>query len=183
MIPISGTEEVSMKFKEIPGSFLGLGIGTVAAPIQKAFDDILNPRIDSVIMAASPMYIQNSGASLFANKKTMRARPGIIHQSADPKNALIPVPIVESGSTAYRETDALLSMGNGATGINNLSLGMQQKVERVSGSVALLKASTDNAMNPLMQSIRSARGALLKRALILAKISWDKKRIDKVFGE
>jgi len=181
-IPIMGTQEVNMKFKEIPWSFQGIGIGTVAAPIQQAFDDILNPRIDTVIMAASPMYIQNTGASLFANKKVIKARPWMIMTSADPKNAMVPVPIQSVDGSAYRETDALMAMGNGATGISTLSLWLQQKVERVSWSVAMLKASTDNALNPIITSNKIARGEHLKRALILCKTSWDEKAVEKVFG-
>lgn len=180
-IPINGSQKLNMKFKEIPWSFQWLGIGTVAAPIQKAFDDILNPRIDAVIMSASPMYIQNSTWSLFANKKTIKTRPWEVLQSNDPRNALFPVPIQEVGGSAYRETDALMAMGNSMTGISNLSLGMQQKVERVSWSVSLLKASTDNSLNPLMNSIKATRWWFLKRALILCKTSWGKEEVDKVF--
>ncbi len=181
--PINDVDNVTIKFKKIPWSNMWLGLWFVAQPIQKAFDSIINPRIDTTILQASPFFLQRAGSGLFTKTPIMKATPWAIYTVSDPVWAIIqwPVPVMWPGPR--EETEALFSMVQWSTGVNSMSMGMQQKVERVSGAVNLLKASIDNAQSPIMQSIEEARGKMLKRALIYMKVKYSDADVNEIFGE
>ena len=54
---------------------MGVGIGHVVAPIQDAFDAIMNSRIDNVKLSVNNMYMMDSSMGLFGNSGTLTTRP------------------------------------------------------------------------------------------------------------
>lgn len=180
-IPYQGSLQSTARFKIIPWTHMGMWLWHVAQPIQIAFDKILNPRLDTVVMQASPAFLQRTWWGLFGDQKQYRVKPWAIYNVNEPEGQIVQMPMPMMGSSPYEELNVQFQSLNGMTGINPMSMWSQSKVERVSWSVQMQKASTENAMSPIIQSIEKTRWEQLKKSLIFAKVYRDEKMVDKVF--
>ena len=54
---------------------LGIGVGYIVKPIQEAYDEILNLRLDNVKLAMNKMFFMEASSSLFGQTPVMKIRP------------------------------------------------------------------------------------------------------------
>jgi len=109
--------------------FLGIGVGYIVKPIQNAYDEIINMRMDNVKLALNKMFFMDSSSTLFGNNPTMKVRPGLIYKVRS-VDMIKEMEISDVKQSSYTEIDAMFQMTQGLTGVSAPVLGIQAKVER-----------------------------------------------------
>lgn len=179
--PINKALYKEVIYKRIEWSQLWVGVWFVCLPVQYTTEAIENCRIDDVIMSVNKNFkhISPTGAVTKNAGKEISYTPWKIHKM-DEGEQLEELRVSSTDPAAYRESDFQFSMLQGALGIWYNVLGMQNKVERVSGIANMLQKASDEQSVELVDSYLDALAWIGKNALILSLSKMTQKQFDKI---
>ena len=156
-----------LSFKKNPWTWKGIGVGYIVKPIQEAYDEILNLRLDNVKLAMNKMFFMEASSSLFGQTPVMKIRPWAIYKVRD-LDALREIEVSEVKTSAYTELDTMFQMVQWLTGVWAAVIGMQQKVERTATWAEMIKNAADAQTKQPTRSIVEEMGKLAKEIAVLA---------------
>lgn len=171
-----------LSFKKNPWTWKGIGVGYIVKPIQEAYDEILNLRLDNVKLAMNKMFFMEASSSLFGQTPVMKIRPWAIYKVRD-LDALREIEVSEVKTSAYTELDTMFQMVQWLTGVWAAVIGMQQKVERTATWAEMIKNAADAQTKQPTRSIVEEMGKLAKEIAVLALTYMGKDTIKKICGD
>lgn len=171
-----------LSFKKNPWTWKGIGVGYIVKPIQEAYDEILNLRLDNVKLAMNKMFFMEASSSLFGQTPVMKIRPWAIYKVRD-LDALKEIEVSEVKTSAYTELDTMFQMVQWLTGVWAAVIGMQQKVERTATGAEMIKNAADAQTKQPTRSIVEEMGKLAKEIAVLALTYMSKDTIKKICGD
>lgn len=171
-----------LSFKKNPWTWKGIGVGYIVKPIQEAYDEILNLRLDNVKLAMNKMFFMEASSSLFGQTPVMKIRPWAIYKVRD-LDALKEIEVSEVKTSAYTELDTMFQMVQWLTGVWAAVIGMQQKVERTATGAEMIKNAADAQTKQPTRSIVEEMGKLAKEIAVLALTYMGKDTIKKICGD
>lgn len=171
-----------LSFKKNPGTWKGIWVGYIVRPIQEAYDEILNLRLDNVKLAMNKMFFMEASSSLFGQTPVMKIKPGAIYKVRD-IDALKEIQVSEVKTSAYTELDTMFQMVQGLTGVWASVIWMQQKVERTATGAEMIKNAADAQTKQPTRSIVEEMGKLAKEIAVLALTYMSKETIKKICWE
>lgn len=171
-----------LSFKKNPWTWKGIWVGYIVKPIQEAYDEILNLRLDNVKLAMNKMFFMEASSSLFGQTPVMKIRPWAIYKVRD-LDALREIEVSEVKTSAYTELDTMFQMVQWLTGVWAAVIGMQQKVERTATWAEMIKNAADAQTKQPTRSIVEEMGKLAKEIAVLALTYMGKDTIKKICGD
>ena len=171
-----------LSFKKNPWTWKGIGVGYIVKPIQEAYDEILNLRLDNVKLAMNKMFFMEASSSLFGQTPVMKIRPWAIYKVRD-LDALKEIEVSEVKTSAYTELDTMFQMVQWLTGVGASVIWMQQKVERTATGAEMIKNAADAQTKQPTRSIVEEMGKLAKEIAVLALTYMSKDTIKKICWE
>lgn len=171
-----------LSFKKNPWTWKGIGVGYIVKPIQEAYDEILNLRLDNVKLAMNKMFFMEASSSLFGQTPVMKIRPWAIYKVRD-LDALKEIEVSEVKTSAYTELDTMFQMVQWLTWVWASVIWMQQKVERTATGAEMIKNAADAQTKQPTRSIVEEMGKLAKEIAVLALTYMSKDTIKKICGE
>lgn len=171
-----------LPFKKHAGMFLWIGVWYIVKPIQNAYDEIINMRLDNVKLALNKMFFMDSASTLFGNNPTMKVRPWLIYKVRS-VDMIKEMQVSDVKQSSYTEIDAMFQMTQGLTWVSAPVLWMQAKVERTATGAELIKWAADSQMKQPLKAISKEMAATLKELVILAKVYMDVETIKKICWE
>ena len=171
-----------LSFKKNPWTWKGIWVGYIVKPIQEAYDEILNLRLDNVKLAMNKMFFMEASSSLFGQTPVMKIRPWAIYKVRD-LDALKEIEVSEVKTSAYTELDTMFQMVQWLTGVWAAVIGMQQKVERTATWAEMIKNAADAQTKQPTRSIVEEMGKLAKEIAVLALTYMGKDTIKKICGD
>lgn len=168
-----------LSFKKNPWTWKGIGVGYIVKPIQEAYDEILNLRLDNVKLAMNKMFFMEASSSLFGQTPVMKIRPWAIYKVRD-LDALKEIEVSEVKTSAYTELDTMFQMVQWLTGVGASVIWMQQKVERTATGAEMIKNAADAQTKQPTRSIVEEMGKLAKEIAVLALTYMSKDTIKKI---
>lgn len=171
-----------LSFKKNPWTWKWIWVGYIVKPIQEAYDEILNLRLDNVKLAMNKMFFMEASSSLFGQTPVMKIRPWAIYKVRD-LDALKEIEVSEVKTSAYTELDTMFQMVQWLTWVWAAVIGMQQKVERTATGAEMIKNAADAQTKQPTRSIVEEMGKLAKEIAVLALTYMGKDTIKKICGE
>lgn len=171
-----------LSFKKNPGTWKWIWVGYIVKPIQEAYDEILNLRLDNVKLAMNKMFFMEASSSLFGQTPVMKIKPGAIYKVRD-IDALKEIEVSEVKTSAYTELDTMFQMVQGLTGVGASVIWMQQKVERTATWAEMIKNAADAQTKQPTRSIVEEMGKLAKEIATLCLTYMSKDTIRKICWE
>lgn len=171
-----------INFKRNPGTIYSLGTGYIVNPLQQMYDKITNLRLDNVTLTVNKVFLSETTMNIMGNSSRMKLRPGQIIKVQDIKS-IEELQMTEIKESAYRETDVMFNLAQGATWVSNYALWVQDKVERVAGATDMLQGSLDSQVKPLIDSMTKVMWEVMKEFLILSLAYTDDSEFDKVLWQ
>lgn len=171
-----------LSFKKNPWTWKGIGVGYIVKPIQEAYDEILNLRLDNVKLAMNKMFFMEASSSLFGQTPVMKIRPWAIYKVRD-LDALKEIEVSEVKTSAYTELDTMFQMVQWLTWVWASVIWMQQKVERTATGAEMIKNAADAQTKQPTRSIVEEMGKLAKEIAVLALTYMSKDTIKKICGD
>ena len=171
-----------LSFKKNPWTWKGIWVGYIVKPIQEAYDEILNLRLDNVKLAMNKMFFMEASSSLFGQTPTMKIRPWAIYKVRD-LDSLKEINVSEVKTSAYTELDTMFQMVQWLTGVWAAVIGMQQKVERTATGAEMIKNAADAQTKQPTRSIVEEMGKLAREIAVLALTYMSKDTIKKICWE
>lgn len=168
-----------LSFKKNPWTWKGIGVGYIVRPIQNAYDEILNMRLDNVKLAMNKMFFMEASSSLFGQNPVMKIKPWAIYKVRD-VDSFKEIQISEVKNSAYTELDTMFQMVQGLTGVSASMIGMQQKVERTATGAEMLKNAADAQTKQPLASIAAELAKATKEMIIMMKCYMDTATIRKI---
>ena len=168
-----------LSFKKNPWTWKGIGVGYIVKPIQEAYDEILNLRLDNVKLAMNKMFFMEASSSLFGQTPVMKIKPWAIYKVRD-LDALKEIEVSEVKTSAYTELDTMFQMVQWLTGVGASVIWMQQKVERTATGAEMIKNAADAQTKQPTRSIVEEMGKLAKEIAVLALTYMSKDTIKKI---
>lgn len=171
-----------LSFKKNPWTWKGIGVGYIVKPIQEAYDEILNLRLDNVKLAMNKMFFMEASSSLFGQTPVMKIKPWAIYKVRD-IDALKEIEVSEVKSSAYTELDTMFQMVQWLTWVWAAVIWMQQKVERTATGAEMIKNAADAQTKQPTRSIVEEMGKLAKEIAVLSLTYMGKETIKKICGD
>jgi len=170
-----------INFKENPWTLYSLGVWYVVKPLQDIYDQITNLRLDNVKLVVNKVFMVENTLNIMQNSRRMKLKPWDILK-VPTISWVKEIEMTEIKESAYRETDTMFQLAQGATGVSNYGLGIQSKIERVAGAADQLQSTLDSSVKPLIDSLRKVMWEVMKEFLILTVAYTDQDELDKVLG-
>lgn len=171
-----------LSFKKNPWTWKGIGVGYIVKPIQEAYDEILNLRLDNVKLAMNKMFFMEASSSLFGQTPVMKIKPWAIYKVRD-IDSLKEIEVSEVKTSAYTELDTMFQMVQWLTGVWAAVIWMQQKVERTATGAEMIKNAADAQTKQPTRSIVEEMGKLAREVAVLALTYMWKDTIKKICGD
>lgn len=171
-----------IQYKKNSGTMFALWLGHMIAPIQAAYDKILNTRQDNVTLVGNKMFLYNDAFNISWNSRRLKLKPWMLHKVTD-LDGIKELNTWDIKESQYAETNALFAMLQAFTGVSSNWLGLQDKVERTAGGAETLQNAIDDALKPLTDSIIENMAITMKEVLILARYYMDEDTIDSILGK
>lgn len=171
-----------LSFKRNPWTRKGIGVGYIVRPIQQAYDEVLNLRLDNVKLAMNKMFFMEASSSIFGQTPVMKIKPWAIYKVRD-VDSFKEIQTSEVKNSAYTELDTMFQMTQWLTGISASFIGMQQKVERTATGAEMLKNSADAQTKQPLRSIAAELAKATKEMVVMLAMYMDKETIKKICGE
>lgn len=168
-----------LSFKKNPWTRKWIWVWYIVKPIQEAYDEILNLRLDNVKLAMNKMFFMEASSSLFGQTPVMKIKPGAIYKVRD-IDALKEIEVSEVKSSAYTELDTMFQMVQWLTWVWASVIWMQQKVERTATWAEMIKNAADAQTKQPTRSIVEEMGKLAKEVAVLALTYMSKETIKKI---
>ncbi len=177
---IDGYKYYKLTYRRIPWGMDWVWVGTICMPTQRAYDVILNSRIDNVIINTNTIYLKRRGLNIGLGNWTVDMSPWSMHEVDDTQRDISIMQRTAVPPEAYNEPDSMFQMLQAGIGIGSQVLGVQSKVERVSGQSEMLKAASEEQMNEFIESMNWYFNRLAKNIIIYYKTIISEKTIEKI---
>ena len=177
--PLEWYNHFRLTYRRIPWSIDGMGIGTVCMPIQKAYDAILNLRIDNVNVNTNTVYLKRRWLNIWLGNGNVAITPWMTLE-VDDKNDVTVLQRTSVPPEAYEEPNSLFSMLQGAIGISGYWLWVQGRVERVSWQSEMLKQAQDDQLNEFIEVMNKYFWWLATNIIIYYKTVISKATVEKL---
>ena len=171
-----------LSFKKNPWTWKWIWVGYIVRPIQEAYDEILNLRLDNVKLAMNKMFFMEASSSLFGQTPVMKIKPWAIYKVRD-IDSLKEIEVSEVKTSAYTELDTMFQMVQWLTGVGAAVIWMQQKVERTATGAEMIKNAADAQTKQPTRSIVEEMGKLAREVAVLALTYMSKDTIKKICGD
>lgn len=171
-----------LSFKKNPWTWKGIWVGYIVKPIQEAYDEILNLRLDNVKLAMNKMFFMEASSSLFGQTPVMKIKPWAIYKVRD-IDSLKEIEVSEVKTSAYTELDTMFQMVQWLTGVWAAVIWMQQKVERTATGAEMIKNAADAQTKQPTRSIVEEMGKLAREVAVLSLTYMSKDTIKKICWE
>ena len=171
-----------LSFKKNPWTWKWIWVGYIVKPIQEAYDEILNLRLDNVKLAMNKMFFMEASSSLFGQTPVMKIKPWAIYKVRD-IDSLKEIEVSEVKTSAYTELDTMFQMVQWLTGVGASVIWMQQKVERTATWAEMIKNAADAQTKQPTRSIVEEMGKLAREVAVLALTYMSKDTIKKICGD
>lgn len=169
-----------LTYRRIPWWMDWVWVGTICMPTQKAYDVIMNSRIDNVIINTNTIFLKRRGLNIGLGNWVVDMSPWSMHEVDDTQKDISIMQRTAVPPEAYNEPDSMFQMLQAGIGIGSQVLGVQSKVERVSGQSEMLKAASEEQMNEFIESMNWYFNRLAKNIIIYYKTVISEWTIEKI---
>lgn len=165
--------------KKIPWSLFSVWLWYILKPLQKAYDALLNSRMDNVHMVLNKQFLADSSLSIFGWSNQIKIKPWAINKVWN-LDWIKPLDIPEVKQSGFEEVWQLFQMMQTLTWQSWPIMWHQEKVERTATWAELLKNAADRQIKWLLDSISENMWGVIKNFITMTLSNVPKKVVDKV---
>lgn len=166
--PFLWSQHKIISYKQTWWTVFSVWMWYILKALQRAYDVILNNRIDNVILLLNKQFILDSRQNIFwSNYNSVMMEPWKIHKVPWWAGNLSEIQMTEIKASAYNEVDALFQIIQVATWLSSMQLWVQWKVERNATSADIIRNAWDLQLKQVIKSLNWVLADVFRQILLL----------------